>query len=65
MKNVIARKSSTAATMSASLTIDNPQQVPDAGQIDEFREPDKKAAKFKIEAFRPHWELINKAAIRT
>ncbi len=29
----------------------------------EFGEPDKKAAKFKIEAFRPHWELINKAAI--
>ena len=29
----------------------------------EFGEPDKKAAKFKIEAFRPHWELISKAAI--
>ncbi len=29
----------------------------------EFGEPDKKAAKFKIEAFRPHWELINKSAI--
>ncbi len=29
----------------------------------EFGEPDKKAAKFKIEAFRPHWELINKAAV--
>jgi len=29
----------------------------------EFGEPDKKAAKFKIEAFRPHWELINKAAL--
>jgi len=29
----------------------------------EFGEPDKKAAKFKIEAFRPHWELISKAAV--
>ena len=29
----------------------------------EFGEPDKNAAKFKIEAFRPHWELIVKAAI--
>jgi len=28
----------------------------------EFGEPDKNAAKFKIEAFRPHWELIQKAA---
>jgi len=32
--------------------------------VDEFREPDKKAAKFKIEAFMPHWELIQKAASR-
>ena len=29
----------------------------------EFGEPDKKAANYKIEAFRPHWELINKAAL--
>lgn len=29
--------------------------------IDEFGEPDKKAAKFKIEAFMPHWELIQQA----
>jgi len=29
----------------------------------EFGEPDKNAAKFKIEAFRPHWDLISKAAI--
>lgn len=28
----------------------------------EFGEPDKSMAKFKIEAFRPHWELIQKAA---
>lgn len=26
--------------------------------IEEFGEPDKKAAKYKIEAFWPHWELI-------
>ncbi len=28
----------------------------------EFGEDDKKAAKVKIEAFKPHWELIQKAA---
>ena len=32
---------------------------------DEFGEPDKKAAKFKIEAFRPHWDLVTKAALAT
>ena len=31
--------------------------------VDEFGEPDKNAAKFKIEAFRPHWDLIKKAAL--
>jgi hypothetical protein len=30
--------------------------------VAEFGEPDKNAAKFKIEAFKPHWELIQKAA---
>ena len=30
--------------------------------VAEFGEPDKSAAKFKIEAFTPHWELIRKAA---
>jgi len=30
--------------------------------VDEFGEPDKKAANYKIEAFRPHWELLQKAA---
>jgi len=30
--------------------------------VAEFGEPDKAAAKFKIEAFKPHWELIQKAA---
>jgi len=29
----------------------------------EFGEADKNAAKFKIEAFKPHWELIRKAAV--
>jgi len=32
--------------------------------IADFGEPDKNAAKFKIEAFKPHWELIQKAASR-
>jgi Nuclease-related domain len=31
--------------------------------VSEFGEPDKKAAKFKIEAFKPHWELIRKATL--
>ncbi len=30
--------------------------------VAQFGEPDKNAAKFKIEAFRPHWELIRQAA---
>jgi len=33
--------------------------------VSEFGEPDKKAAKFKIEAFKPHWELIRKQALST
>jgi len=33
--------------------------------VNEFGEPDKKAAKFKIEAFRPHWDLIGKAALNS
>tara|TARA_R110002096_G_scaffold161007_7_gene327443 strand:- start:6461 stop:7042 length:582 start_codon:yes stop_codon:yes gene_type:complete len=28
--------------------------------VDEFGEPDKNAATFKIEAFKPHWDLIRK-----
>lgn len=31
----------------------------------EFRESDRSAAKVKIEAFMPHWELIHKAARKT
>ena len=33
--------------------------------VSEFGEPDKKAARFKIEAFMPHWELIRKQALST
>lgn len=29
----------------------------------EFNESDKAAAKFKIEAFKPHWDLVRKAAL--
>jgi hypothetical protein len=32
--------------------------------IDEFGEPDKNAAAYKIESFRPHWDLIRKAALK-
>jgi hypothetical protein len=31
----------------------------------DFGEPDKNAAKFKIEAFKPHWDLIRKEALHT
>lgn len=31
----------------------------------EFGEPDKAAAKFKIEAFKPHWDQVRKAALGT
>lgn len=31
--------------------------------VDEFGEPDKNAAAYKIESFRPHWDLIRKAAL--
>lgn len=33
--------------------------------LEEFGEPDKAAAKFKVEAFKPHWDLIQKAAVVT
>ncbi|MDJ0712404.1 MAG: nuclease-related domain-containing protein [Woeseiaceae bacterium] len=32
--------------------------------VAQFGEADKNAAKFKIEAFKPHWELIQQAADR-
>lgn len=31
--------------------------------LSEFGEPDKNAAKVKVEAFKPHWDLIRKAAL--
>ena len=31
--------------------------------LSDFGEPDKKAARFKIEAFKPHWELIRRQAL--
>lgn len=31
--------------------------------LEEFGEPDKSAAKFKVEAFKPHWDLVRKAAL--
>jgi hypothetical protein len=33
--------------------------------LSEFGEDDKAAAKVKIEAFKPHWDLIRKAALGT
>lgn len=47
----------------AEFTKGIPSMVCDLEQlVADFGEPDKNAAKFKIEAFRPHWELIQKAA---
>jgi hypothetical protein len=33
--------------------------------VAEFGEPDKNAAKFKIEAFKPYWEQIRKKALHS
>jgi hypothetical protein len=33
--------------------------------VSEFGEPDKNAAKFKIEAFKPHWALVRKQALNS
>jgi len=33
--------------------------------LDEFGEADKDAAKVKVDAFKPHWDLIRKAALGT
>lgn len=50
----------------AEFTKGVPSQVSNLDQLlDEFGEPDKTAAKFKIEAFKPHWDLIRKAALGT
>jgi len=48
----------------AEFTKGVPSLVSDLDQLlDEFGEVDKSAAKFKIEAFKPHWDLIRKAAL--
>ena len=50
----------------AEFTKGTPSLVSNLGQlVREFGEPDKKAAKFKIEAFKPYWDLIRKAALGT
>jgi hypothetical protein len=50
----------------AEFTKGTPSLVSNLGQlVTEFGEPDKKAAKFKIEAFKPYWDLIRKAALGT
>ena len=47
----------------AEFTKGVPELVTDLdGLVADFGEPDKSAAKYKIESFRPHWELILKAA---
>ncbi len=49
---------------SAEFTKGIPDMVSDLDTLfDEFGEPDKNAAKFKVEAFKPHWDLIRKAAL--
>lgn len=48
----------------AKFTKGAPQQVADIDQLhDEFGEPDKAAARFKIDAFKSHWDLLRKAAV--
>jgi hypothetical protein len=50
----------------AEFTKGVPSLVSDLDQLlDEFGETDKSAAKFAIEAFKPHWDLIRKAALGT
>ena len=50
----------------AQFTKGTPALVSDLTQlVSEFAEPDKKASRFKIEAFMPHWELIRKQALST
>jgi hypothetical protein len=48
----------------AEFTKGVPDLVTDmADLVTDFGEPDKNAAKFKIEAFKPHWDLIRKEAL--
>jgi hypothetical protein len=47
----------------AEFTKGVPSMVCDLDElVREFGEPNKDAARFKIEAFKPHWELIRKRA---
>ncbi len=51
---------------SATFTKGVPDLVADLDALlGEFGESDKAAAKVKIEAFKPHWDLIRKAALGT
>jgi len=51
---------------SAAFTKGVPDLVADLDALlSEFGESDKAAAKVKIEAFKPHWDLIRKAALGT
>ncbi len=48
----------------AEFTKGIPDLVTTLDELDqEFRETDKDAGKFKVEAFKPHWDLIRKAAL--
>jgi hypothetical protein len=50
----------------ADFTKGVPGMVCDLDQLlDEFGEADKAAAKIKVDAFKPHWDLIRKAALGT
>jgi Nuclease-related domain len=49
---------------SAEFTKGTPDLVSDLDRLlQEFGEPDKSAAKVKVEAFKPHWDLIRKQAL--
>jgi len=50
----------------AEFTKGTPDMVSNiADLVREFGETDKNAAKFKVEAFKPHWEKIRKEALST
>jgi hypothetical protein len=48
----------------AEFTKGTPEHVSDLDTLlEQFGEPDKAAARFKLEAFKPHWERVRKAAL--
>ena len=48
----------------AKFTKGVPSMVSSLDQLlDEFGEADKAAAKVKVDAFKPHWDLVRKAAL--